>query len=676
MKKLLLLMASTLVAASAMATQFTGSLFMMDENYAPLDTIENYVLDMTIADNGITAVTFGENTPQIGAMTFEGAPNTNGRMKAMAYMANIGDAQYQVVARTTANFAYVTLTYIGESNTYNFVFDNTGDGFQIPNSNFETWTDNTTEPKNWHGFNSASGSLASMAKGKVGQSTDCHSGSYSAVITAGATNLGFTKIVNNGTMTNGRLNAGSATASDPANHSEMNVSSTATDKNGEPFYTALYGRPDAISAWMKFTQKTAQSTYKYMTISAIVFDGNYYQDPEDNTYNNVVAKAKRGDITTCGWTKFEIPFTEIDGSVPANAILVTISTNATPAKGSDGDQVFVDDMELIYKYKITGVTYKGVAVQPFQTMDPVTEMPSASDFAISCEGAGALTGVHIIGEANDGNYLAICYSISADLKNYDAFPVIIPKAATAITLPEALDQGGDVKVKDTYVMHVAPIDNGGVAYLTDGENSWVKATMPQSVYDVVKDANGLSVFQGTMSNLNTNPEVFITAAEPDAAAVKPEITTVDMIEHINAQPNGIYKVSGYIDDNYRLRAYSGQSGAMGQSLEFAPAYDVTSLEKFRRYNFTAIFTIKEPWTNLQAPQKITRVDEDYFTNYLILPISYSISTGVEDVDAAATVTSVRYYNIAGVEVGEAHDGIVIAVKTMSNGETKVEKIIK
>ena len=60
-------------------------------------------------------------------------------------------------------------------------------------------------------------------------------------------------IIANGTITTGRMNAGAMSASDKANHAELNMSFTDKDGNGDPFYTLMNGKPDSLAVWVKFT---------------------------------------------------------------------------------------------------------------------------------------------------------------------------------------------------------------------------------------------------------------------------------------------------------------------------------------------------------------------------------------------------------------------------------------
>ena len=93
-----------------------------------------------------------------------------------------------------------------------------GNGYQIANQSFENWhtsIDSYKEPNAWHSFETATGKLAEAAGHHIEASTDAHSGSTSARIFATGMDFGFfIKVIANGTMTTGRMNAASASAAD------------------------------------------------------------------------------------------------------------------------------------------------------------------------------------------------------------------------------------------------------------------------------------------------------------------------------------------------------------------------------------------------------------------------------------------------------------------------------
>ena len=312
-----------------------------------------------------------------------------------------------------------------------------GDGYQIANPSFENWhtsAGTNQEPNAWHSFESATGSLAALAGNHIEKSEDAHSGDVSARIYATSI-FGF---VANGTMTTGRMNAGNMSATDKANHAYIDMSSTDKDGNGDPFYTPMYSRPDALSVWVKFKQETANASHPYATISAAITDGTRYQDPEDKVYTNVVAKAKNNTIATTNgeWKEIVIPFEYTDNAVDPKAVLVTISTNADAGQGSNKDEVLVDDIAFIYNAKVTGMKIKGQDMTGFSADKTDYEMElneviTADDIEVTVEGKAA----HVVKEVTkeDGSYVCKVSAISADMSVMTTYVVKVKSNATAIS---------------------------------------------------------------------------------------------------------------------------------------------------------------------------------------------------------------------------------------------------
>lgn len=114
----------------------------------------------------------------------------------------------------------------------------------------------------------------------------------------------------NGTITTGRLKAGSMTASSKDNCSFLDFSSTDVDANGDPFYAVLNNKPDAMKVWVKFKAGDGNKNPK-ATISALLTNGNMVQDPEDDKYAaNIIARANNSSIESKDeWQEITIPFT-------------------------------------------------------------------------------------------------------------------------------------------------------------------------------------------------------------------------------------------------------------------------------------------------------------------------------------------------------------------------------
>lgn len=358
-------------------------------------------------------------------------------------------------------------------------FENVGNHFQMPNSDFETWSNENNAPKHWHGFESVTGSWSGTAKSdtKLVFSNNVRPGSKgvtSAVVTS--TKVAF--VIANGTMTNGRLAAGSMSATNSANHSETNLSSTDKDPNGDPFATPMYAKPDSVKFWMRFTQAKAQASYPYAAFNAVITDGTYYQDPENKTYTNKVAVAapNKADMTVGDWRLVSCPFdyaSYATNGAEAKAILLTVSTNATPGKGSYsngvGDSVYVDDLEFVYLAGIKSISFKGQALDlaTIQTTGielAADEAVSAADFEVVKEGEDAK--VTKLVEATADGYVAVITAVSADLKTQVAYEINIKKPAAPV-LKGDINGDGVLDVADASALIDMVLNSGTCTEVAD-----------------------------------------------------------------------------------------------------------------------------------------------------------------------------------------------------------------
>lgn len=361
-------------------------------------------------------------------------------------------------------------------------FENVGNHFQMPNSDFETWSDKNKAPKHWHGFESVKvkNPLFNSAKSntKLISSSLIRPGSKgvkSAVVTCSK----VVGVIANGTMTNGRLYAGSMKAEDPANHSETTLSSTDDkDANGDPFATPMYAKPDSVKFWMRFTQAKAQASHPYAAFNAVITDGTYYQDPENKTYTNKVAVAapNKADMTVGDWRLVSCPFDYASyaaNGAEAKAILLTVSTNATPGKGSYSngvaDSVYVDDLELVYAAGIKSISFKGQALDlaTIQTTGielAADEAVSAADFEVVKEGEDAK--VTKLVEATADGYVAVITAVSADLKTQVAYEINIKKPAAPV-LKGDINGDGVLDVADASALIDMVLNSGTCTEVAD-----------------------------------------------------------------------------------------------------------------------------------------------------------------------------------------------------------------
>ncbi|OUT68968.1 MAG: hypothetical protein CBB76_09355 [Crocinitomicaceae bacterium TMED16] len=215
-------------------------------------------------------------------------------------------------------------------------------GQQIDNGSMENWDNlgsNDEEPSNWNSFMNASGGLSLFASKQVGQSTDIRSGAsgmYSARVFSKST-IG---IIANGNLTLGRINMGSSTPSSTSNYNY-------TVTGNSDFSQQLNSTPDSIVFWVKYNNSSSSDLAR---IKAIIHDDYDYVDPmTSESEQHVVADAALNFESTNGsWVRKSVPFDYVGPSTTPEYILVTFTTNMIPGGGSNGDEIFIDDVELIY----------------------------------------------------------------------------------------------------------------------------------------------------------------------------------------------------------------------------------------------------------------------------------------------------------------------------------------
>ena len=495
MRKLSTLFCAVLMTLSAMATDYKGNLTVSvngegSTQPATISIVENAgkynlsILNFMLGE--------GESVLPVGNIVIENVTgavagnlttlyvNKNitiqkGNAAGIADDAWLGPMLGEVPVKMSSSFntngflgVNIDINMVTLGQVINVTFENVGNHFQMPNSDFETWSDKNKAPRHWHGFESVKGGLAGTAKdnNKLQSSNWKRPGSLgstSAVITSSR----VWGVLANGTMTNGVLNAGAMKADDPGNHSETDLSSASKDANGDPFATPIYAKPDAVKFWMRFTQAQEVKDYPYASFNAVITNGTYYQDPEDKTYNNKVAVAapKSSDMTVGDWREVTCNFDYAkyaSNKVDAKAILVTFSTNATPGKGSvkeegkyvkktvAADSVFIDDLELVYNAGVKSISFKGQALDlaTIQTTGielAADEAVTAADFEVVKEGEDAK--VTKLVEATADGYVAVITAVSADLKTQVAYEINIKKP-TAPVLKGDINGDGVLDVAD------------------------------------------------------------------------------------------------------------------------------------------------------------------------------------------------------------------------------------
>ncbi len=324
---------------------------------------------------------------------------------------------------------------------------------QLPNSGFEDFHTakasskiTSDEPNGWHSFMSCTGKQADFVKGTAHTYIDTN-------VREGAesTNTKCVKIISsgllifsaNGTITTGRLQAGSTTPTDQSNCSFLNFETTGTDDNGDPFYAVLNNKPDSLTVWVKHHAGKGNTKNTYATVSALLTNGNYAQDPQIEQYKeNIIAEANTTTIAAKDeWEQISIPFTYSNTEETPKAALVTMSTCSVPSGGStdnnDPDVLYVDDVELVYNAAIKSVSMGGLEIE-FDEYNSAEIKNydgeiTPDQFTVEAEGAGAYVTTKITAKEDDPTTVYATITVTSnDLKKYDVRMITFTGVSTGI----------------------------------------------------------------------------------------------------------------------------------------------------------------------------------------------------------------------------------------------------
>lgn len=221
---------------------------------------------------------------------------------------------------------------------------------QFDNPGFEQWTsreaESVTEPVHWHSGGTATGTYSGFLSNQVETSNQTRPGSYgtkSARIFPTSV-LGITA---NGNLTNGRMNAGSMSATGSNNYNY-------TQRSQSAYNTPISAVPDSIVIWVCFRSQSASQRAQLHAAVHGDTDYKFIANGTEEPANMLVASARYTFTRTStangamNWMRLSVPFVKDGPCNDPRYILFTITTNEVPGEGSTNDDLFVDDVELIY----------------------------------------------------------------------------------------------------------------------------------------------------------------------------------------------------------------------------------------------------------------------------------------------------------------------------------------
>ncbi|MBQ6307264.1 MAG: T9SS type A sorting domain-containing protein [Bacteroidales bacterium] len=220
-------------------------------------------------------------------------------------------------------------------------------GPQFDNRGFEQWIDRVSEPVHWHSGGTATGTFSGFVSSQIETSTQTRPGSSGSksVRIFPTSVLGITA---NGNLTNGRMNAGSMSATGSGNYNY-------TQRSNNTYNTPLSQLPDSLSVWVCF--RSASTTDKAQVKAVVHGDADYKfiangtEEPANMHVATAVSSFTRTSTANGAytWRRLSIPFNNNAPCTDVRYILFTATTNETPGTGSTSDDLFIDDVLLIYK---------------------------------------------------------------------------------------------------------------------------------------------------------------------------------------------------------------------------------------------------------------------------------------------------------------------------------------
>ena len=503
MKRLVILLFAVMTTAAIWAQAFTEDA----KAYVNGSLVDSSPISITVTKNGsLYNVSF--NSTYVGNVQVKDVkPELQG--SCVILMANqdvaitsAADPQpVKMVAAINGSKMTARLTVDMSASTGQLVDIYLGDGilkgtnYQVPNGDFESWhtveveakTGFITcfEPNGWHSYGSANitdnkvtSAFKSLTPADLLTCVESgHNGKCARLATAQRSFMG--KRILNGTMTTGRLNCGSLTASDKTqNFTFLDISSTERDSNNDPYYITLTHKPDSLALWIQFTQ-VSYETDPYCVVSGTITDGTLYQEPPlDEQTSHVVCNARNANIVPTGkrWKRISIPFdyASYPYGAECKAIMITISSSATTGEGNDGDELLVDDLSLVYNCQLSQLG--GVAgFSP----DKYDYEVNADIDAASLVAVGNGKETHVLKTekpAADGKYIYVDV-YSGDLKSRNTYTIHC-KTGTGIAVTTKTEKPG----VDTYYN----IGGQRISAPRHGQVTIVKTTDGRTFKTVVK----------------------------------------------------------------------------------------------------------------------------------------------------------------------------------------------
>lgn len=228
-------------------------------------------------------------------------------------------------------------------------------GTQFENRGFESWANfgsnsSTYEPVHWHSSKSADGTYSGFLSQQIEPSTVVRPGS-SGTKSVRVWPVSVLGVTANGNLTNGRIHAGSMSATGSGNYNY-------TLRSDSRFNTPITTVPDSLTVWVCF--RSASATQNARAKAMVHGDADFKEvangtvDPSNMLVATASLEFKRTSTANGSytWRRLSIPFVQNGPCHDPRYILFTITTNEVPGEGGTSDDMYVDDVFLVYRPSI------------------------------------------------------------------------------------------------------------------------------------------------------------------------------------------------------------------------------------------------------------------------------------------------------------------------------------
>lgn len=339
--------------------------------------------------------------------------------------------------------------------------------YQIPNSDFEQeWVKSgeKTEPGHgWYSFVSAGGTFAMASPNTTTQVEGYNS---KKAVSISSVDLWVAKA--NGNLTTGKINMGSWT---PTNKANYNYTSRSTEDGNCPFV----GIPDTVRCYAKFTR----GGEGYNAAGTFIVHGDVdFKDPHESSENIAtyeVARAVLDIAPSTDWQPVTASFTysktaeqiESAAELQTRYMLASFTTNPTPG-GSAGDELIIDDVELIYNSQLASLAYNGTAIENFDKDEQYYTV--TGEYAEGCltavsDGAGATTSINYNATTRIATITVQGNDVSVNPDNQHVYYVMFAPETTAYTSKLIIGLAGTMLPPATENVGISEISGGKADFL-------------------------------------------------------------------------------------------------------------------------------------------------------------------------------------------------------------------